>query len=209
MITLAWRLSLVSHYLHHNLKNGLMDVNSSRSLGRERPESYALEDIVNHREWMDKLTEKVIDSIVENVICECEERDCLVEKYVGNMIDLFVDSKEGYREHSEEDDMIIEKVTNELIDGIVEVLCEPPPERQFVSEIEYTQPLQASITACELIILAMSRMIMVFILFCIYCRKANEWLKLILLIIINIFDSYKLSPILLLFCRLSSFLLPW
>lgn len=209
MITLAWRLSLVSHYLHHNLKNGLMDVSSSRSLGRERPESYGLEDIVNHREWMDKLTEKVIDSIVENVICECEERDCLVEKFVGNMIDLFVDSKEGYREHSEEDDMIIEKVTNELVDGIVGVLCEPPPERQFVSEIEYTQPLQASITACELIILAMSRMIMVIILFVFYCRKANEWLKLILLIIINIFDSYKLSRILLRFFKLSSFQLPW
>lgn len=209
MITLAWRLSLVAHYLHNNLKNGLMDVESSRSLGRERPESYALEDIVNHREWMEKVTEKVIDDIVTNVICECEERDCVVEKFVDNMIDLFVDSKEGCREHSAEDDMVIEKVLNEMVDGIVDVLFQPPPERQYINEIEYTQPLQASITACELIILAMSKIIMVFILFCIECRKVNEWLKLILHIITSTFDSYKRLQIRQPFFRLLSFLLPW
>ena len=163
MIILAWRLSLIAHYLHHHLENDLIEAVVSKNFFPSPLDHYitSVEDIVNKEEWVTTVTNDVIDSIVKNVIRYCEERDGIVEKAISTMVDIFIDSKEGNEEHTLEDDLVIKEVTDQMIDGIVDVICQPPAERQYLSAIEITQDIENTVNACELVILAISKLIMV------------------------------------------------
>lgn len=176
MTILAWELSLLSHFFRHHLKEELLEASqSNQNLQKEvKNRKDDLNSILKTDEWVGAIANEVIDDIVMLVIREREERTAIVENTVSELISLFTDSKD--QAHSIEDEHFIQDVTNELVDGIVSTLAQTPIE-QTLPTAKITQDLQYALNACELVILAISKMIMVGAFRWLHCRKDSTWLR--------------------------------
>ena len=120
-----------------------------------------MEDYVNHSEFMKRMTNEILDSIVYSVIRNCDERNVIIDSTLSNIVDIFVDSIEGEKEHSFEDDLVIQEVTDELIDGIINVISQPTSEIQPLAHSEDQLSIQETLNSCKEVILAISFVIMV------------------------------------------------
>lgn len=151
---LAWELSLIAHFLHHHFRNEIRDaVFSNHTSAKKRiPEQ-------SKEEWVESVTQEIIDDIVMLVTRECEERTILVENIVSDMVNSFVDSKEGHV-HSLEDDAFVKDIAEQMVDGILQTIAEPPVEI-MLTPADITPEVQTMLNACELVVLCMSKMIMV------------------------------------------------
>lgn len=163
MLFLAWRLSSIAHSLHSHLENDIMDIPTIHSLysSFQPDEEWIMEDYVNHSEFMKRMTNEILDSIVYSVIRNCDERDVIIDSTLSNIVDIFVDSIEGEKEHSFEDDLVIQEVTDELIDGIINVISQPTSEIQPLAHSEDQLSIQETLNSCKEVILAISFVIMV------------------------------------------------
>ena len=97
MLFLAWNLSSIAHSLHSHLENDIMDIPMNHSLysSIQPDEEWIMEDYVNHSEFMKRITNDILDSIVCSVIHNCYERDVIIDSTLSNIVDIFVDSIEG------------------------------------------------------------------------------------------------------------------
>ena len=163
MLFLAWNLSSIAHSLHSHLENDIMDIPMNHSLysSIQPDEEWIMEDYVNHSEFMKRITNDILDSIVCSVIHNCYERDVIIDSTLSNIVDIFVDSIEGEKEHSFEDDLVIQEVTDELIDGIINVISQPISEIQPLAHSEDQLSIQETLNSCKEVILAISFVIMV------------------------------------------------
>ena len=163
MLFLAWNLSSIAHSLHSHLENDIMDIPMNHSLysSIQPDEEWIMEDYVNHSEFMKRMTNEILDSIVYSVIRNCDERNVIIDSTLSNIVDIFVDSIEGEKEHSFEDDLVIQEVTDELIDGIINVISQPTSEIQPLAHSEDQLSIQETLNSCKEVILAISFVIMV------------------------------------------------
>ena len=120
------------------------------------------EAILSKEEMIKSITNLVLSSIVTRVVYESEERNDAVFSSLSEVIDVFLDSKKENRERSLQDKLVIDSVVGELVDGITEVLAQPPSERIRVNDDDPdAEAIKDATSVCELAILAMNHIIMV------------------------------------------------
>lgn len=120
------------------------------------------EAILSKEEMIKSITNSVLSTIVTRVVYESEERNDAVFSSLSEVIDVFLDSKKENRERSLQDKLVIDSVVSEMVDGITEVLAQPPSERIRVSDDDPdAEAIKDATSVCELAILAMNHIIMV------------------------------------------------
>lgn len=162
VVVLVWELSLLTHFLHHQLEIDSVEASQTSQqppIERKNPKEDELNSFLKTDEWVSVIAKEVIDDIVMLVSRECEERTEIVDAAVSDLISMFTQSADS-QSHSVEEERFIRSVADELIDGIVSTLSQSPLEKTLTN-LTITPDLQYALNACELVILAISKMIMV------------------------------------------------
>ena len=166
MTSLGWMLSRLSRKLF----SFISDDHETSFLPPEVPMTL---DMVNKDEILQNITSSLIEEIVMNVVRDAEDREEIVTQAVANLIDIYLDSKNDQREYSREDEILVKEVVEEMIDGITEMVCEEPSEPIIIETVNETtnetanettnetSELSESIALCELVLLAMNRLVIV------------------------------------------------
>lgn len=166
MTSLGWMLSRLSRKLF----SFISDDHETSFLPPEVPMTL---DMVNKDEILQNITVSLIEDIVVNVVRDAEDREEIVTQAVANLIDIYLDSKNDQREYSREDEILVKEVVEEMIDGITEMVCEEPSEPIIIETANdtandtanettnETSELSESIALCELVLLAMNRLVIV------------------------------------------------
>ena len=107
------------------------------------------------------ITDSVVQLAVSRVVMQNEQRNEIVETVVSDMIDVFLDSKEEHKESSLQDKLIVEGIVSEMVEGIVDVVTQPPSELLLLVNEKDEDAVSDAVDVCELAVLAMSLVIMV------------------------------------------------
>ena len=154
MIPLGWMLSRRSRTLYSY-------VGEDYETPLPPPEVSNTLEMVNKDELLQHVTSSLIDEIIVNVVRDVEDREEIVTHTVANLVDIFLDMKGDQGEYSREDEILVNEVVEELIDGVTEMISEEPMERIMIETSSETAELSESIALCELVLLAMNRLLLV------------------------------------------------
>ena len=159
MTTFAWALSMLAHEMTSVL-HGDDHTEVATLLIMSSPTQDMANTVLNKEDIVKELTNSIIDSVVYDVVRRSEETATIVGQSVAQMIDIFLDSTQENRDHSLENELIVNEVEEEMIDGIVSIVCKPPSEPLQV-ESQQIDRLKEAAGVCELIVLAMAILVMV------------------------------------------------
>lgn len=159
MTTFAWRLSIATHemdsILHGNEEGqmpSLFEVTNQTQM--------IAEAVLNKEDIVRDITNSIVDSIVSDVVRQIEETKSFVEQTVATMIDIFLDKTQENKDHSLENEILVNEVVDEMIDGIVKVVCQPTPEPISIDP-SMIDRLKDAAQVSELLILAIAILITV------------------------------------------------
>ena len=169
--------------LHTNVYNTIqssMFTHSSRPATPEDKASY----FVGKQEIIDGVTNSLMDELVERTVRYGEEKEEVVSSVVQTIIDIIMDAKQREIEEEKakgrtgnasnlqgtnsdqlsglcfEDELFIKETTDELVDGLVEMMGESENNPSYVDSSDLME-LRDLIIQCELVLNAMNRILKV------------------------------------------------
>ena len=119
-----------------------------------------VDTVLNKEDIVRDITNSVVDSIVTDVVRQIEETRSIVDQTVATMIDIFLDKTQENSDHSLEDEILVNEVVDEMIDGIVNVVCQPAPKPISIDPSRIDR-LKDAAQVSELLILAIAILITV------------------------------------------------
>ena len=159
MTTFAWRLSVATHEMDSILHGD--EQRQLPSLFEVTNQTQMIVDtVLNKEDIVRDITNSVVDSIVTDVVRQIEETRSIVDQTVATMIDIFLDKTQENNDHSLEDEILVNEVVDEMIDGIVNVVCQPAPKPISIDPSRIDR-LKDAAQVSELLILAIAILITV------------------------------------------------
>ena len=180
-------LSFITQSLHELLHTNTNHVirpsmlyYSSRPATPEDKASHFMgkQDIIN------RITNSLMDELIERTVHYKEEKEDVVSSVVNTVIDIIMDSKQRQMEGEEgrgikrdesklheksgeqfcglcfEDELFVKETTDELVDGLVEMMGDNGKAPMYVNVSDSTE-LGERIIQCELVLIAMNRILQV------------------------------------------------
>lgn len=159
MTTFAWRLSVAAHEMDSILHGD--EQRQLPSLFEVTNQTQMIVDtVLNKEDIVRDITNSIVDSIVTDVVRRIEETRSIVDQTVATMIDIFLDKTQENNDHSLEDEILVNEVVDEMIDGIVNVVCQPAPKPISIDPSRIDR-LKDAAQVSELLILAIAILITV------------------------------------------------
>ena len=164
---------------HHVIRPSMLS-HSSRPATPEDKASH----FMGKQDMINRITNSLMDELIERTVHYGEEKEEVVASVVNTVIDIIMDSKQREMEEEEkrgrkgnasklyeksddqlgglcfEDELFVKETTDELVDGLVEMMGENDKAPIFVNSSDSTE-LRERIIQCELVLVAMNRILQV------------------------------------------------